>query len=100
MPTEGTTPRPEPSPDAGVDEIQSDIEQTRKELGNTVNALTAKADISGRAKAKVSDTQAEIAEKAHAAQAAVRESPVPVGAVLAAVGIAVVAALLWRRRRR
>jgi hypothetical protein len=34
----------EPGPDARIDEIQSDIERTRGQLGDTVDALTAKVD--------------------------------------------------------
>jgi len=29
----------EPGPDAGIDDIQADIERTRKELGDTVGAF-------------------------------------------------------------
>jgi hypothetical protein len=63
MSTNPSTPRPEPGPEAGVDELQADIEATRAELGETLGALSAKADISGRAKKKVADTQATITEK-------------------------------------
>ena len=64
MPTDSGAPRPELPSDAGVEEIQADIAQTRKELGETVDALSAKADVTGRAKQKVSETQAGIADKA------------------------------------
>lgn len=64
MSADPSTPRPEPGPEAGVDELQADIEATRAELGETLGALSAKADISGRAKQKVADTQATITEKA------------------------------------
>ena len=39
--TETNGARPEPGPDAGIDDIQADIEHTRKELGETVQALGA-----------------------------------------------------------
>jgi Protein of unknown function (DUF3618) len=120
MPAESDAPRPELPPDAGVDEIQSDIEQTRKELGETVNALTAKADVTGRVKDKVNETQAGITDKAahardvvvdkaHGAQSTVRQAvtddsgsvkrSVPVAALALGAGIAVLGVLLWRRRR-
>ncbi|MCW2561396.1 MAG: hypothetical protein JWP55_5360, partial [Mycobacterium sp.] len=50
-------PGPEPGPDAGIDDIQADIEKTRKELGETVEALSAKADVKARAKQKAADTK-------------------------------------------
>jgi hypothetical protein len=56
--------RPEPGPDAGVDEIRTDIEQTRKELGDTVGALTAKMDVKARAKDKAAETRERVADKA------------------------------------
>lgn len=45
------------------EEIEADIEQTREELGDTVEALAAKTDVKGRAKAKVEDTKEAISEK-------------------------------------
>lgn len=77
MPTESNSPRPDLPAYAGIDEIQSDIEQTRKELGDTVNALAAKADVTGRIKRSV-----------------------PVGPLIAGVAIAAIGLLVWRRRRR
>jgi Protein of unknown function (DUF3618) len=44
---------PEPGPDAGLDDIQADVERTRKELGDTVGALSAKLDVKGRLTAGV-----------------------------------------------
>ena len=37
----------------GPEEIRADIEQTREELGDTVEALAAKTDVKAQAKAKV-----------------------------------------------
>ncbi|OBK21784.1 hypothetical protein A5634_09345 [Mycobacterium asiaticum] len=72
---------PEPGPDAEVADIKADIEQTRAELGATVQALSAKVDVPARAR-----------EKAQAAKPTL---------ALAAAGAAVaLAALLWWRRRR
>lgn len=120
MPTESNAPRPELPPDAGVEEIQADIEQTRQELGETVNALTAKADVGGRVKDKVSETQAGITDKAvhakeavvdkaHGAQETVRQAVtddtgsvkrgVPVAALAVGAALAVLGVVLWRRRR-
>ena len=111
-------PNGEPGADASVEEIQADIDKTRQELGQTVEALVAKADVKGRAKEKASDTKDRIAEKAAqtrdvvvekatAAQSAAREaltddaesvkSLLPVAAAIAA--IAVIGLVVWRRRR-
>jgi hypothetical protein len=56
---------PEPGPDAGIDDIQADIEHTREELGETIEALSAKADVKGRVKKKAADTKDSITEKVY-----------------------------------
>jgi uncharacterized membrane protein len=95
--------RPEPGPDAGIDEIQSDIEQTRKDLGQTVEALTAKMDVKQRTKDKAADTKQAVLEKAHAVQHATIDDgrakvTVPVATAIV-VGTAALVWLVWRRRR-
>lgn len=45
------------------EEIEADIEQTREELGDTVEALAAKTDVKGRAKAKAAETKEAVTEK-------------------------------------
>ena len=94
--------RPEPGPDADIDELQTDIEQTRKELGETVEALTAKMDVKERTKEKLAETKERVLDKAHAVQHATiddgrAKQTVPVAAVIV-VGAAVVWILLRRRR--
>ena len=70
-----TTPEPgEPSRDADIPEIQADIERTRDQLGDTVDALSANLD---------------------AKKAAVKPSL----AVVASVAGASVVAIIWWRRR-
>ncbi|MGE4360841.1 MULTISPECIES: DUF3618 domain-containing protein [Mycolicibacterium] len=84
----GPDPRPEPGPDAGIAELQADIEQTRGELGATVGALSDKLDVKARARQAVADAK----------QNAKSRPAVPVGALLAAgAGIGLV---VWLRRRR
>jgi ElaB/YqjD/DUF883 family membrane-anchored ribosome-binding protein len=120
MTADQTPPSPEPGPDAGIDDIQADIEHTRKELGETIEALSAKADVKGRAKKKAADTKDRITEKAHetkdvviekahAAQYAARDAVtddtgsvkpgVPIAALIAAAAVLVVSVVVWRRRR-
>jgi Protein of unknown function (DUF3618) len=45
------------------DEIEADIERTREELGDTVEALAAKTDVKTRAKEKVTETKETISQK-------------------------------------
>lgn len=50
---ERTPPRaglPAPGPDAGIDDIQADIEHTRAELGATVEALSTKLNVADKVK--------------------------------------------------
>lgn len=95
--------RPEPGPDADIDEIQTDIEQTRRELGETVEALTAKMDVKQRTKDKASETRDLVVDKAHAVQHATIDDgrakvTVPVAAAIVA-GTATLVWIVWRRRR-
>jgi ElaB/YqjD/DUF883 family membrane-anchored ribosome-binding protein len=96
-------------------EIRGEIDQTREELGDTVEALAEKTDVKAQAKAKVDDVKsqakAKVEEvKAKAAEAApespqegvqqaqalVKQNPKPVA--IAAGVIALL--LLWRLLRR
>ena len=96
-------PRPEPGPDADIDDLQTDIEQTRKDLGETVEALTAKMDVKQRTKDKAADTKEAVLDKAHAVQHATMDDgrakiTVPVAA-LVVVGTTALVWFLLRRRR-
>jgi ElaB/YqjD/DUF883 family membrane-anchored ribosome-binding protein len=98
------------------DEIQADIEQTRVELGETIDALTTKLDVKTRVKDRVASTKdqarARLADlKDKAVDLSVRAKagatddvgkPTPTAIVVAAAAGAVVAALVTvvvRRRR-
>jgi hypothetical protein len=105
--------RPEPGPEADIDEIQSDIAETRKELGQTVEALSAKMDVKQRTKDKAAETKEAVAvkaaetkeavlDRAHVVQHATLDdgrAKVTVPATLGVVGAALLVWLLWRRRR-
>jgi Protein of unknown function (DUF3618) len=120
MTADQTPLSPEPGPDAGIDDIQADIEHTRKELGETIEALSAKADVKGRVKKKAADAKDSITEKvyetkeialekAHVAQSATRDAVtddtgsvkpgVPIAALVAAAAVLIVSVVVWRRRR-
>ncbi len=100
-----------------VAELQADIEQTREQLGETVDALTAKLDVKTRAKDRLATTKLQLKDQADAtrAQAAdlVRKgkaaattdegkpTPAAIGgsAGAAALVVAVVVAVVLVRRR-
>ena len=100
MPGPDPIRRPEPGADAGYDAIQADIEETRRELGDTVEALQAKLDVKERAKEKVADTRERVVDVAHTAREAAAQDPagrlIPVAVVLGVLTLLFV----WRRRRR
>jgi len=45
------------------EDIEADIERAREELGDTVEALAAKTDVKGRAKARATETKEAVTEK-------------------------------------
>jgi len=93
--------RPEPGPEAGIDEIQTDIAQTRKELGETVEALSAKMDVKQRTKDKAAETKEAVVDKAHAVQhATIDDGRAKVTVPVAIAVVAGAAALVWFVRRR
>jgi len=49
------------------EEIEADIERTRREMGDTVAAVAEKADVKAQAKSKVEETKERIREKAQSA---------------------------------
>lgn len=81
-------PRTQPGSDAGIEELQVDIEQTRAELGDTVVALSDKFDVRTRTRNRIHE----------AADSAKAEPAIPVAAVVAAV--TALGLLVWLRRRR
>jgi hypothetical protein len=94
--------------------LRAEIEVTREELGETTEALIAKADVKGRAKEAVADakhraTEAVADVKDRAAEAAtiakdraaevVRERPIP-PLLIGAIGAAAIIIAIWVTRRR
>jgi hypothetical protein len=93
--------RPEPGPDAGVEDIQADIEKTRSELGETVSALSSKLDVKEQARQKAADTKERVSEGAHAAKHAATDNPqrtVPIAALVVAA-VLTLGIVIYRRRR-
>ena len=102
-----TGPRQDPTPAEG-DVAQRDVEELRAELGETVEELVHRVDVPQRLREKRAETtervQAQVtharevvAEKAPVVQSALRDRPMVVGGVLAALLLLFVRSL--RRRR-
>lgn len=113
MTTPNAASTPEPGPDASVENIRADIEATRTDLGQTVEALSAKLDVTAQAKQKVDDTKDLLADKTNTLYAKGSElgsqivdlvtddgSVRPVIPVAAAVVAVLMGVVLWTRRRR
>ncbi|MGW1248414.1 DUF3618 domain-containing protein [Streptomyces sp. NPDC002535] len=67
------TPAPTPA-DLGSAELRDQVERTRHELGQTVEALAAKADIKDQAKKKTAALKGQAAEKAALVSEHIRET--------------------------
>jgi len=101
-----------------IDQIQADIEATRRQLGETVDALSAKMDVKGRTKARLAGVKDQAAVqvgtvKARASELTARSKdaattaegkPTPAVTIgtAAVVGgvVAVMVYVVWRRRSR
>jgi Protein of unknown function (DUF3618) len=82
------------------EEIRRDIEQTREEVGDTVEALAAKTDVKAQAHARVEDIKANVREHA---PASAQEGVAKAGEhklVLLGAGALLVAFWLGRRSGR
>ncbi|MBF9129071.1 DUF3618 domain-containing protein [Plantactinospora sp. S1510] len=90
--------------------LRAEIRQTRAELGETVQALAAKADVKARIKGSAAQTRDRVRERAGQTTATVRSSvhdagsvalrhPVP-WAVIAAGALALAVVVLVARGRR
>lgn len=103
----GTAEKNQPA--RSPEEIQADIEQTREQLGQSVDALSAKLDVKTRARNRVATTRQQASDQVqHARRRATEAATDDQGslkpAVPAAGGAAVlvllaVGVLVWRRRR-
>jgi ElaB/YqjD/DUF883 family membrane-anchored ribosome-binding protein len=66
--------RPEPGAEQGDPEaLREDIDKTRAELGDTVEALTEKADLKGQAKARLEEQRAALRARQQQARARAEE---------------------------
>ena len=90
--SEQTEDKATPAPKPTIEELRAGIKQTRADLGETVQALAAKADVKARAKEQVEIARARALET-------VRTNQVPI-AIAVAGAMAVVGIILVLRGRR
>lgn len=82
------------------DKLVADIEQTRRQLGDTVDALAAKVDVKAQARAQADATRLRLRQQMQSAKSLGRRVP-PSGALVgAAVVTAICLVVLIRRSRR
>jgi len=114
-----TTRRPSSGSHADdVEEIRAGIEETRSELGDTVQALAAKTDVKKQAKDAAESARVKVVDAAETAKAKavvladraqenprvreavakVRQRPIPVAVVIGAL-VAAYVVVRWRRNR-
>lgn len=82
-------------------ELREDIERTRQQLGETAEALAAKADVKARARQKVDQVRTRAAARASQARSQAASgwwSSPSAAAAAAAVVFTAIAIALWRRR--
>ena len=84
----------EPEKGADVREIVDDIERTREDLGDTIDALAAKLDVKSQVKNTASQAKANVVESAGQA-AGTAQQRWPEIAVVLLTALAVVT--VWRR---
>jgi hypothetical protein len=96
-------PKKDPLPE-DQEALRDQIEETRAELGETVEALSAKADVKGQVKEKVEERKEQLRDQQAQAEAKLGElgkqakgNPVPLAA---AAGAAILLLLVVRRLRR
>lgn len=78
-------------------ELGADIEQTREDLAQTVDLLSAKLDVKGRVKGRMGQVTTEATDHLRAAKEQAVHTPIVPAAGVAAALAAVVVALVWRR---
>jgi hypothetical protein len=94
------TPAPKPT----IEELRAEIKRTRTDLGETVQALAAKADVKARAKEQVDVARERALETVRTnrerALVTVRTNQVPIAIVVAGAMAVVGIILVLRGRRR
>ena len=84
-------------PPSDPDKLREEIQETREDLGDTVEALAEKADVKAHAQEKVRETQAQAKAGDLGQQAKQNQAPITAGAG-AVLGLGVLLIILRRRR--
>ncbi|WP_019633388.1 DUF3618 domain-containing protein [Actinomadura atramentaria] len=88
---------------ATPDELRAEIERARADLGDTVAALAAKADVKARVKDRAGELRERAAERARATGAETRSAATrgpALGAVAVGAGVLAAGIAAWLTRRR
>jgi hypothetical protein len=88
------------APKPTIEEMRAEIKRARADLGETVQALAAKADLMARAKDQVEQARLRMLDVVGQAEERVRSNGVPIALVLAGVTAVVGVILVVRGRRR
>lgn len=91
-------PSSEPARNARTDEIEEHIEQTRHELGQTVEALSHKLDVKAQTQERMSVAREKAGQVASRIKDSSRRSSTLLLAASTAAGV-VAAVMAWRNRR-
>lgn len=81
-----------------VEALRAEIAHTRADLGQTVQALAAKADVKARARESAQELSGRGRELAVRLADAVRRRPAPIAAAIGAA-VLILALVRWRRNR-
>jgi hypothetical protein len=85
MSTQDTSAQEAAEP-ATIAELQEDIEQTRERLGETVDELSHRLDVKGRAHDKVADVKSAAQEKASDVKDAMHDKTAVIGSQVSDMG--------------
>lgn len=111
------TPANGSNPEPDIDQIQADVERTREDLAETVDALSAKLDVKTRTKQRLVDIRSRAAGRLDAAKIRTnqltaqvkqkatdeRGNPTPavrIGTGIVTASLVATSILVWHRRRR
>ena len=97
--SEGTRDSEAADPSSDPATLRRDIDQTRSDLGETVEALSQKADVKTQLKEKVDEGKVQLRQRQETVRQDVAERPAPYAAG-AAVAVGVLVLWVVRRRRR
>lgn len=82
----------------GIEQLQHQIDETREELADTVEALAAKADVKARAKEKFTQIRTQAARRVQPLSDKLKQHRMQIGAGAGAAAAATLALFVWRKR--